>query len=634
MTKPRDSDSDDGRFDYIDENENENGRRELVQHDTSEVIVIDSSQNNNNIDNDNENNNDQTDYHLPRVRRVRTVRFEEDNNNTGNRDNNPKKNLAFKGRKISGNTSEVRGSGTPKSSNNRGVKSNNKKEIKDAQAKKDKTLTQMKFVQPIIHIKSDGDEDDDIKFDYVYYTLKGDDANKKTHESQNDDRVEGDLSQDTNTIPHQEFVRSKRRKLDDCSTHSPVVPPSVLRSSRKPAAALETRDDIKGQPSRRPVTPKKPRKFEIPSSQSPESPGFAVLSPTQFQGTSRSPLKNMCPNVPKRHFREKSPTSRSWKMPAQNSDPASALGESTQSGSSMILNSPILGQCTLNERAAPNAPATSPVSSTESELSTSGKETGGSNKAENKDTKFERTIVYETDAESDYDDFDDGLPRVAASPRKRGMIDYERQSPMEKIRDSLNDDSQELPPPALPSETDLEPVLPHSEVPLSSDASVCYRRQQLSTQFPADPIPALNTQKIAELFPQESSAQHTIATDTPQPFLRPSTKPPSPPGLPLQTQTQSQSQTEDLDKLLTEIVPESSPAVRRDTRDSVIQVESSQPADRLLNKRTDTNQDSGPRGILSRSRLIPSSVMESIPLPAFWMGSQDSVGEPYNLPNG
>jgi hypothetical protein len=30
---------------------------------------------------------------------------------------------------------------------------------------------------------------------------------------------------------------------------------------------------------------------------------------------------------------------------------------------------------------------------------------------------------------------------------------------------------------------------------------------------------------------------------------------------------------------------------------------------------------------------LTSSVMESIAVPNFWMGSQDSVGEPYSLPD-
>lgn len=157
-----------------------------------------------------------------------------------------------------------------------------------------------------------------------------------------------------------------------------------------------------------------------------------------------------------------------------------------------------------------------------------------------------------------------------------------------------------------------------------SDASIFYQRLQPATQFPFEPIPALNTQKLSELFPNYGSTQYAkpAAADSsrkaPAPFL--------------QTQTQSQEADQ------TEIVPESSPIREQDENsaepdavfqrpqvpESVVQVESSQPVDR---------GNHGPGGILSRSQLLTSSVMESVPLPNFWMGSQDSVGEPYSLPD-
>lgn len=88
-------------------------------------------------------------------------------------------------------------------------------------------------------------------------------------------------------------------------------------------------------------------------------------------------------------------------------------------------------------------------------------------------------------------------------------------------------------------------------------------------------------------------------------------------------------------------MPESSPVTRQESGieldpsvphescapESVVQVESSQPADKL-NKNARMDQDSGPRGF-----MLSSSVMESIPMPPLWMGSQDSVGEPYSEPD-
>lgn len=88
-------------------------------------------------------------------------------------------------------------------------------------------------------------------------------------------------------------------------------------------------------------------------------------------------------------------------------------------------------------------------------------------------------------------------------------------------------------------------------------------------------------------------------------------------------------------------MPESSPVTRQESgielnpsmphescaSESVVQVESSQPADKL-NKNARMDQDSGPRRF-----MLSSSVMESIPMPPLWVGSQDSVGEPYSEPD-
>jgi hypothetical protein len=237
-------------------------------------------------------------------------------------------------------------------------------------------------------------------------------------------------------------------------------------------------------------------------------------------------------------------------------------------------------------------------------------------------------VVYETDAETDYGDFEDdegslkneaGMPSQPNEPSKDDAT-----TPTSST--SQQDDSQEYPLPTMPPNTDRDFG---STVEPSSDASVCYQRLHPATQFPHEPIPALNTQKLSELFSHEGSARY------------PKAGPPRPspqylPGLLPQTQTQTQSQ--DAGKTSTEVVPESSPIRAQENNmdlaehlfqrpsapDPVVQVESSQAVDR----------GSSRPGVLSRSQLLTSSVMESVPLPNFWMGSQDSVGEPYSLPEG
>ncbi|TQB76480.1 hypothetical protein MPDQ_007888 [Monascus purpureus] len=563
VTKPREPPSDDGGLDYIEGNEAD--KADNVRQGKDDAIIIDSDS-----ENDSDADNTNTDC-LPQARRVRTVRFSE-SRTIGDRANSRGNVIRNRNNAVEKNA-EVRRSSLPAKSNKKTAK--------------DKTLTQMKFVQPIVYIKSDGENDEEIRFDYIYDNPQR--ANgKKMHELTSDDKVEGDLSQDP--ASQQEPVGVKRRKLDD----GPAQLPVGQQANVKGGGVIEG-------PSRNPVTPRKTHKFEIPSSQSPESPGMAVIS-SQFCRATQTPLKDPSPNTSKRCLPEGSPTSHLLGDASLNSDHPSSLGESTVSASSMIRKSPLPG----------------------------GSGAAG-NESRSRTGSFGRTIVYETDAESDDGDLETESLSVTDSKEAAGG---EPKVSAEIIRDSLGDDSQTTEPPDISSNVDLEPILTDTEPPMSSNASICYRRQQLSTQFPEGPIPTLSTQKMAELFPQDSSPRVSKARDASRLRTSSLVKSWSVPGPPSQNQVPEPTQTQDnyLNKS-TEIVPESSPVVRRDAHEPVVQVESSQPADRI-HKQMDSNGDAGSEGILSRSQLLPSSVMESIPMPVFWMGSQDSVGEPYTLPDG
>ncbi|KAJ5776462.1 uncharacterized protein N7511_001473 [Penicillium nucicola] len=242
--------------------------------------------------------------------------------------------------------------------------------------------------------------------------------------------------------------------------------------------------------------------------------------------------------------------------------------------------------------------------------------------------KTERTVVYETDADTDYGESDNEYSnRDSLTPSPEKQVQAIGTQKIHNVQGSPEDDSQVLPLPDVPSSSGLK-YLPSDDAPPSeppmSDASAYYHRMHAATQFPHEPIPSLSTQKLAELFPQEDSPQSAKL----EPCKTSSQIPRSGPFH--QTQTQSQG-----DKESTEMVPESSPTRERESQteaseplfqrprapDSVVQVESSQAVDRKW-----------PGRVLSRSQLLTSSVMESVPLPTFWMNSQDSVGEPYSLP--
>ncbi|KAI9376584.1 hypothetical protein BJX61DRAFT_254332 [Aspergillus egyptiacus] len=472
--------------------------------------------------------------------------------------------------------------------------------------KDDKTLTQMNYVQRVLI-----EPDEDVKLEYAYIT-----PNKKA---------------------------SKRQKLKDDDagavqqqlTYTPE--PSNEHKRRRLSHALDSKELQKPESNgdnsavRAPITPRKPLKAEIPSSQSPESPGVAFITSSQFRSATRSPQK-----------------------PAFE-----AISEPPVKRESSNLNQPHGAHRTTGMTPAPDHEPShndlqSPPSSRTQERSTNATpkpndclkhvdeavmETPTSRQRHGT-APTQRTVIYETDAESVYSDFQDDKPDVPSSPHGKGNANSDDYVEEEGAPEPQTVESQELPP-LPPSEQEVESVPLPSQSNLLSDASICYQRIHQATQFPLEPVPTLNTQKMAELFPEESSGLHT---------LTPLSQPSSPvktakamPGSQPQLVDQDQYESQEADRVAAEVIPESSPVARHTesassnrpgspARDVVVQVESSQPVDRIYKNRT-AAAGSGPRGFLSRSQILTSSVMESVPIPAFWMSSQDTVGEPYSLPD-
>ncbi|KAJ5383836.1 hypothetical protein N7517_001747 [Penicillium concentricum] len=488
-----------------------------------------------------------------------------------------------------------------------------RKSLEKSVGKRDKTLTQMDFVRRYITI--DDDDDDDVNMGYIQPTPQ----KKDVKDEQTDHTLKSNQSKPTK---RQASAKRKHRVFEeelDLSTGEPISQQKETQSSNTGGAAEGERAYTA------PVTPRKLRTREIPSSQTPESPGLAIITSSQFRSATRSPSKQkpLNPtNNPMQSIKEEPPEVR--RAIEDSQDPGGeSLPRPTTLGSSGIYNNLNHLDPTHTEQFPSSAP---PTESTDQEFPT---EANGNSR--NEPTKRERTVVYETDADSEYGEFEDSLDRrsVIPSPKKkhRGIGLRDGSQATQRSPESPKDDSQDLPLPAVQSSPGLDDP-PPSEGPMS-DASICYQRMHAATQFPHEPIPTLNTQKMSELFPHGGSTQYPNL----EPW-RPSLQKQAP-GLSSQTQTQSQEG----DKESTEMVPESSPIRERErgiesgdssfqrprVPGSVVQVESSQAVDR----------DPQWQGrVLSRSQLLTSSVMESIPLPNFWMGSQDSVGEPYSLPEG
>ncbi|PYI12738.1 hypothetical protein BO78DRAFT_392541 [Aspergillus sclerotiicarbonarius CBS 121057] len=492
-----------------------------------------------------------------------------------------------------------------------GEGSNSGKKDKD-KAKGHKTLTQMDYVRRYLKIEPD----DDVKLEYTYITpKKSDDRNiQKVHPQNAEDK----LPQNDHT--QQSLSERKRRKLMD-----------------DPGAAVTT-EAAKDQEriTEDPVTPQKRLKFEIPSSQSPGSPGLSIITSTQFHSATRSPRRHVSANFAGRCIKKESPTfNRIKEEPIPDSEPILLFPDDSLT-QSVVPNSPLSHRHAANNPST-NASAGQAESPNKPAPSEENKETLADKEGP---VNTQRTVIYETDAETDYEE---ELPDVPGSQSPE-PVDHDPTTGDLDCESSKEDSQDQDLPPMNPSELDVETEPPLSELPLSelnpaSEASIYYQRMP-ATQFPLGTIPTLSSQKLAELFPEDSNDQ-LLKTMSPLPSSpRTESHPMQKPDVPIRSQTQAQN----AERTHAEIVPESSPITRQGNstkakglippeplaRRGVVQVESSQPADRL--HKQNKEESSGPRGILSGSQILTSSVMESVPLPAFLMDSQDSVGEPYSLP--
>ncbi|KAL4979055.1 hypothetical protein BDW66DRAFT_169296 [Aspergillus desertorum] len=530
------------------------------------------------------------------VREVIEIRDDDEPDNANNKDYKPfvKLHSAPSKQKKKGS---VQGDWIPR--NGRRKSGNDKGAQRD-----DKTLTQMKYVQ-LIDLEPD---DGDAKLEYAFLTLKKRDPELRTASAGNPE----DIKQQPTCIS-EPSSEHKRRKLSPSSEKK-----ELYKTEVKPEEKVKTF----------PSTPRKPLRTEIPSSQSPESPGVAFITSPQFCSATRSPERR-----PLTYSREPSIEGEASFPPEKG-------------GTSETARTPLIDETLLAHNTEPGNQETQLSLRAWRASAERTPEANGLNRSAGdaltmfnpKQRPTQRTVVYETDADSDYDEFDDGMRDTTSSSKDTGTAITDAH--VENEPKSTTFESQELPPlPVREQETDSGPF--PSDSTLLSDASICYQRVHPDTQFPLEPVPTINTQKLAELFPEESNGLHTI---TPTPSSSPMKVRPAPSAPPMVTETQdpdkNESASQDLNRTQTECVPESSPVARHEDStplnrhspfagDVEVQVESSQPVDKAFRHRT-AGHDSAPRMMLSRSQILTSSVMESIPIPGFWMSSQDSVGNPYS----
>ena len=473
----------------------------------------------------------------------------------------------------------------------------------------DNTLTQMDYVRQLVVVESD----DDQNLDYEPTP----EHNATDQFLGREGSVTGGLVDD-DMIDDQCLSSRKRRKLNSRIEES-IDPSATYRFN-------EAADEIGNlQPHHNLATPQKPQRLEIPSSQSPESPGCVILSPSLFRRNYKNLSENDC-----------SPQDEIHDSPSKQRSPQKLLHillppKSTISDSSLKTGVWAACEASLNDMNT----ACNFLVKAEAVLERGGsiQRTTPSDFTDRPDTepnpplKFNKAVVYETDAESDYgtySDDDDNLSQGLEQTAQQGSNNNFITSTVNDDDYNLEgDDSLDLPPPIPNSGTDLEASdVNNEELTLPSDASENYRRPSLYTQFPTEPVPALNTQKLEELFPRHSNIEESRSG------ISAMDRPPTSKNSTSQLQTLTQTQTQDPAELSTEVVPESSPllsateAVKTPgrggshVRESVVLVESSQLVDQI-SKHYDFGEDQ-PQGIVQASQWLTDSVMESIPLPPAW----------------
>ncbi|OJD14644.1 hypothetical protein AJ78_05041 [Emergomyces pasteurianus Ep9510] len=367
-----------------------------------------------------------------------------------------------------------------------------------------------------------------------------------------------------------------------------------------------------------PVTPRKPIRLAIPSSQSPDSPDLMPFPWSLKQSPVRFPLAPVSENLASKNslspvLKNEHKTPVLVSQVAQYEIPESSFNSSgTGSPARSCANESAVG--------LEITPSTSPPlleGDSNKTLSTSShslpKQVGHeAQEAKSVDygtivhgaTKFNKSVIYETDAESEDEEFHD--------PRS--------------INDDGDDNLNELPVQRRTSDQETCDDLPGTT--LGSEPSMLYYRKPMSLAFdPSSELDNIGTQKLAELFPDLEA--ETLECEIP------------PLSAPHKEHEAEQDKADDAptrrpgEASYMDFVPDSSPRRQSDTAPehitspllsaSVVLVASSQQSD-MKNAEPECtdhiDSQSDCQGLVTTSQLLTDSMMESVPGPPMWMSSQ------------
>lgn len=376
------------------------------------------------------------------------------------------------------------------------------------------------------------------------------------------------------------------------------------------------------------ATPKKQQKWEIPSSQSPDSPGFIIM-----ENSPRSPLKAKSLNSPLALVSLRpDQTPSSAKVAAWSSTHIKQHPKGAVPGSPTTVESQCTPRTLVTEGETPGtSPMPAAIGEAQKEdcsrlkspvgtLPALQKPCGSESIYTPKDTNVPKTYtdreVCETDTESE-DEFHDTHYSLSEQDSHQHLTELDDTHGEITSGDTCSPPKPDLSSHSHPDEADAIPD--HSTA--MTDASILYhRRPQDSLREPTASELDIDSERLAELFPHNE--QETIGSTLPA-WSMPDSTP------------RQQPLTQNPPDISTEFIPESSQIpIEGGTHDipnssppEVILVESSQPNDQQT-QGEGRDSHSALNDILTTSQLLPDSLMESIPgPPAEWVFSDDYIPE-------
>ncbi|KLJ11624.1 hypothetical protein EMPG_13194 [Blastomyces silverae] len=429
--------------------------------------------------------------------------------------------------------------------------------------------------------------------------------------------------------------RSKKRKASeaDIECHpSQMVPPSSLNSGADTSTSG-------------PVTPRRPTRLVVPSSQSPDSPDL-MISLRTFKGPPlKFPLAPLSHNVtPKKAA---SPLKIAYKTPNRVSrmtpyeiPESSFYSPGTGSPTRSCAEESVIGLETtpttspppVSEEGSDKTLSTS-SHSLQNQIRTEGQEPGlgdpGTTVRDAEKSKYR--VVYETDAETEDEEVHDSIFHISGNDNDSWRTQSQLFHSCRSGNDDGDGDGDHNASHGLPSQhRNSDPETCHTlpENTLGSEPSMLYYRKPMSLAFdPLSELDNIDTQRMGELFPavdadNEECAIPPLSTISEEEHESQQRK-----GEDVTSRPAGNSQTN--------LIPNSQPAKHLNTTiegnipppssPPVVLVASSQQSDvgdAEMDQVACADSQIGCQGLVTASQLLTDSMMESVPGPPIWMFSQ------------